>query len=277
MHSAERPLTGRTIVVTRAAEQGRRLTERLTAIGADVVELPLIDVVDPEDGGAALRDAVARLDEFDWIVVTSANGAVRLSQALRARARAGRAAVDAAVDAAGDSAGAAIDTVAPRPRIAAIGVATDAALGPDHHADLVADRSIAEGLLADLARVAPARVLVVQGDRARTALADGLREMGWQVERVIAYRTIAARPPADVLARALGADAITFASGSTVTSFVEAVGTADRHPAVVVSIGPETTAAADRAGLEVTATADPHSLDGLVAALVAALGRTRRP
>ena len=268
MHSADRPLNGRTIVVTRAAEQGRRLTERLTAIGAEVVELPLIDVVDPEDGGAALRDAIARLDEFEWIIVTSANGAVRLSHALRARAD---------IAAAGDPAGAAIDTVGRRPRIAAIGAATDAALGPDHHADLIADRSIAEGLLADLARVAPARALVVQGDRARTALADGLRDMGWQVERVIAYRTIAARPLAGVLERALGADAITFASGSTVTSFVEAVGAADRHPAVVVSIGPETTAAADRAGLEVTATADPHSLDGMVAALVVALGRTRPP
>ena len=257
MHSAERPLNGRTIVVTRAAEQGRRLTERLIAIGAEVVELPLIDVVDPEDGGAALRDAIGRLDEFDWIVVTSANGAVRLSLALRARA--------------------AIDAVGPRPRIAAIGTATNAALGPDHHADLIADRSIAEGLLADLARVTPARALVVQGDRARTALADGLCEMGWQVERVVAYRTIAARPPTDVLERALGADAITFASGSTVRSFVEAVGAADRHPAVVVSIGPETTAAADRAGLEVTATADPHSLEGMVAALVAALGSARPP
>ena len=260
MHSAERPLTGRTIVVTRAAEQGRRLTERLTAIGAEVVELPLIDVVDPEDGGAALREAIARLDEFDWIVVTSANGAVRLAQALRARARARTA----------------IDAMAPRPRIAAIGTATDAALGPDHHADLIADRSVAEGLLADLARMTPARALVVQGDRARAALADGLREMGWRVERVIAYRTIAARPPAGVLERALDADAITFASGSTVRSFVEAVGAADRHPAVVVSIGPETTAAADREGLEVTATADPHSLDGMVAALVAALGRDQR-
>ena len=106
-------------------------------------------------------------------------------------------------------------------------------------------------------------------------LVDGLRELGWKVERVIAYRTVPARPRADVLERALSADAITFASGSTVRSFVEAVGAADRHPAVVVSIGPETTAAADRAGLEVTATADPHSLDGMVAALVAELGRAR--
>jgi uroporphyrinogen-III synthase len=264
MRSADRPLNGRTIVVTRAAEQGRRLTERLTAIGADVVDLPLIDVVDPDDGGAALRDAIARLDEFDWIVVTSANGAARLVHALRANA-------------AGDTAGVAIDTEGPRPRIAAIGAATATALGPDHHADLIAERSIAEGLVGALARSTPARALVVQGDRARTALVDGLREMGWQVERVVAYRTIAARPPADVLERALRADAITFASGSTVRSFIEAVGAADRHPEVVVSIGPETTAAADRSGLEVTATADPHSIEGMVAALVAALGRARPP
>lgn len=263
MRSAEQPLSGRTIVVTRAAEQGRRLTERLAALGADVVELPLIDVVDPEDGGAALRDAIARLDEFDWIVVTSANGATRLVHALRSRTATG-------------TMGAAVDTAGSRPRIAAIGAATDAALGPDHRADLVADRSIAEGLVDALARVPPARALVVQGDRARTTLVDGLRELGWQVERVIAYRTVPARPRADVLERALSADAVTFASGSTVRSFVEAVGAANRHPAVVVSIGPETTAAADCAGLEVTATADPHSLDGMVAALVAELGRAQR-
>ncbi|MGD9704927.1 MAG: uroporphyrinogen-III synthase [Acidimicrobiia bacterium] len=250
MPSADQPLAGRTIVVTRAAEQGRRFTELLSALGADVIELPLIAVVDAPDGGSALREATDRLREFDWIVVTSPNGASRLA-ALLPPASSGE----------------------PLPRIAAIGAATEAALGTGRSADLVAGTAVAEGLLDDLAGVAPARVLVVQGDRARPALVDGLRAMGWAVERVVAYRTVPARPPADELWRALDADAITFASASTVQSFVEAVGSAERHPPVVVSIGPETTAAAVHLGLGVTATADPHSLDGMVAALVAALGR----
>jgi uroporphyrinogen-III synthase len=257
MRSADLPLAGRTVVVTRAAEQGHRLRAALERLGADVIELPLIEVVGAIDGGAALREAWAQIDRYDWLIVTSPNGAARVAPLLAAHRPGGL-------------------------RIAAIGEATASDLGPSQPVDLLPRRSVAEGLLDDLASYAAGRALVVQGDRARATLVDGLRAAGWDVDPIVAYRTVATRPAAELLRMAAAADAITFASGSTVESYVEAAGPPPSTtlgarsvvavPPVVVSIGPATTAVAERLGVRITATADPHTLDGLVAALVGALG-----
>ena len=87
---------------------------------------------------------------------------------------------------------------------------------------------------------------------------------------MVAYRTVAVSPPPGLLARAREADAVAFTSGSTVDGYVAAAGTA-AVPPVVVAIGPVTADAAARHGLTVAAVADPHSLEGLVAATVGAL------
>jgi uroporphyrinogen-III synthase/uroporphyrinogen III methyltransferase/synthase len=101
-------------------------------------------------------------------------------------------------------------------------------------------------------------------------LADGLRAAGWDVDAVVAYRTITADAAPVLVERARQADAITFTSGSTVTGYVAAAG-AGAVPPVVVCIGPVTAAAAATAGIAVTAVAAEHTIAGLVAALEAAL------
>ena len=116
---------------------------RLTALGATVVHVPLIEIAEPLDGGVALHQALARLAAFDWLVVTSANGA----------RRAGPAAADH-----------------PAVRLAAVGPATAAALAAaasGRDVDLVPALAQAEGLLAAFPRQ-PARVLLAQADRARS-------------------------------------------------------------------------------------------------------------
>ncbi len=247
---AEAALSGRTVVVTRSTGQAGELTALLRARGATVVEVPVIEIVDPPDGEAALAAALADPQGFDWIVVTSPNGARRLA-ACWERGGTGR---------------------ARRARVAAVGRATAAALG-DRHVDLVASRQIAEGLLAELP-VARARALLVQADRARRVLADGLRTRGWEVVEVVAYHTVASHPPPERVRLVARADAVTFASASAVRSFVDAFGTA-AVPAVV-SIGPQTSAAAAELGLRVAAEAATHDLPGLVAATVAAIGAGQR-
>jgi uroporphyrinogen-III synthase len=148
-----------------------------------------------------------------------------------------------------------------------IGAATEAALG--RRADLVPARSIAEGLL-DEWPAGSGRVLLVQGDQARDTLAAGLRERGWDVDRVVAYRNQAVVPDAGLLARAAAADAITFMSGSAVRSYLDAAGR-DGLPPLVVSVGPATTAVAEAAGIVVTATAHEHSAAGVIGALTEAV------
>jgi uroporphyrinogen-III synthase len=243
--SADRPLAGRSVVVTRAAEQASRLVATLAHRGATVVEVPTIVIMDAPDGGAALTDAVAHLDRYDWVVLTSTNGVQRFLAAGGSAAAAGV-------------------------RIAVVGPGTaDALRHGGREPDLVPERFVAEALL-EVFPPGPGRVLLPQASAARPVLADGLGAAGWDVDAVVAYRTVAARPGPAVLERAAAADAITFTSGSTVTGYLAAAGP-DAVPPVVVCIGPVTAGAAEQAGLTVTAVAAEHTIDGLAAAVVAAL------
>jgi uroporphyrinogen-III synthase len=139
-------------------------------------------------------------------------------------------------------------------------------------ADVVPPQFVAESLL-DVFPAPPdggGRVLVARAAVARDVVPDGLRAAGWTVEVVDAYQTVPAplsRAQADAVA---AADAVTFASSSSVTNLVAAVG-ADAVPPVVVTIGPITSATARDLGLTVTAEASPHTIDALVDAVIAAL------
>jgi uroporphyrinogen III methyltransferase/synthase len=244
-----RPLFGRRIVVTRARTQASGLAAKLVELGADVVEVPTIEIADASDGGAALAASTERLGTYDWVVLTSANAAERLLGHLRDARQLGSA------------------------RVAVIGSATYGALAAANVvADLVPDRFVAESLVEAFPD-APAdggRVLVPQAADARPVLAEGLAAKGWDVDVVEAYRTVAGRPSAASLRAAAAADAITFTSSSTVTGYLSVAG-AEAVPSTIVSIGPITTATAEEHGLAVAAEADPSTVDGLVDALVAVL------
>jgi uroporphyrinogen-III synthase len=243
--NASGPLAGRTIVVTRASAQSGALADALRAVGAQVLEVATITVADPDDGGAALRAAVANMAAYEWVVVTSANGAERLVDALAS-------------------------PVLPGVSVAAIGPGTADALERRGVAvTLVPEHFVAEGLLAAFPPPSRhARVLVVQAEAARPLLADGLRSAGWTVDVVVAYRTVPASPSPALVGDAARADAITFTSASTVESWLAIAGPSTT-PANVVCIGPVTADAARRGGLVVTRVAEPHSLPGLVDAVVA--------
>jgi uroporphyrinogen-III synthase len=215
------------------------LAARLESLGATVVHVPLIEISD----APGLTAALARLESFDWLVVTSVNGAVRVGAAAAEH---------------------------PSLRLAAVGPATAAALAAEagRPVDLVPTLAQAEGLLAEFPP-APARVLVAQADRARRALADGLAAAGHDVESVIAYRTVVRRPDADEFERLRAVDAVVLASGSAATGWVEALGTTT--PPVVIAIGPVTADAARRLGLAVTHVAASPDDDAIVDILVRAL------
>jgi uroporphyrinogen III methyltransferase/synthase len=93
---------------------------------------------------------------------------------------------------------------------------------------------------------------------------------GWQVDEVVAYRTITVEVDHAGRSAVAGADAVVFTSGSTVDGLVAAVGT-DGLPPVVASIGPATSAVAARLGVEVDVEAAEHTIPGVVAALASHL------
>ncbi|HEY6533042.1 MAG TPA: uroporphyrinogen-III C-methyltransferase [Acidimicrobiales bacterium] len=245
-----RPLFGRRVVVTRPAHQASALAAPLRAAGAEPVAVPTIDIVDPADGGAALSAAAADLSVYDWVVLTSANGAERFCAALRD----GR-----------DLAGV---------RLAAIGPGTADALARHHLvADLVPERFVAESLLdafpaPDRSSDHPPRVLLARAAVARDVLPDGLRDAGWEVDVVEAYRTVPVVASDEHRQLVRQADAVTFTSSSTVDQWVAAFG-ADVVPPLVACIGPVTAASARSHGIGVDVEAEVHTIEGLVAALVA--------
>ncbi len=132
--------------------------------------------------------------------------------------------------------------------VAAIGPGTAAALREvGIVADVVAERSIAEGLLEALpSGLAGVRALVARAEEARDTLPDGLRAAGAEVDVIPLYRTLAALPRHPE--RMLAADAVAFTSSSTVTRFADALGGRDLAAVRGVSIGPVTSATARERG-----------------------------
>lgn len=228
-------LAGCRAIVTR--ERPGELASMLAARGATVVHVPLIRVVDADDG--ALERELARLDRYDWLVVTSPAGAERTAAGVAG---------------------------APSVRVAAVGTATAATMTrlSGREVDVVPQTQHAAALLDALtvAVAAPQRFLIAQADRAAGTLAAGLRREGHDVTTVIAYHTRSQVPPPGAID---GVDALLLASGSAAEAWAGAVGV--ETPPIVVSIGPTTTAVARQSGLKVTATAADHSLDGLVTEL----------
>lgn len=245
------PLAGRRVVITRAAEQAVELVQQLTALGAEPLVVPLIQIAEPADGGQALVAAMARLSDYDWLVVTSPNGARRVSAAV-----------------------AALESVpgSTRPRLATVGLATATALqtGRDSSrpvvVDLVPQRQIAEALVDAFPAGHGGRVLIAQAEAARSDLAQGLAAKGWRVETVVAYRTLPVRPSAHQLLTVMAADAVLFASGSAVRAWLQVFGPST--PPVVVAIGPATAAVAEKNGLKVDVVAADHSLGGMLKCLL---------
>ena len=246
---SELALAGRTIVLTRPSPG--TLAERLTNAGASVEHVPLIAIGPPADGGAALQAALADLGRFDWLVVTSANGAAEVGEAVAG---------------------------APHLRLAAVGMATAAELElrSGRPVDLVPTEANSAGLLADFPGSRRLRVLLAQADRAGDELATGLRSAGHDVVAVEAYATSLVPPKGRRLEVLGGADVVVLASGSAVEAWASSAGTAtpgqlSAGRAAVVTIGRRTAEVAAGHGLAVAAVAAAPSDDAVVAAVVSVL------
>ncbi len=249
------PLAGRRILVTRPRRQSRRMCARLIRLGAQPVVVPTIAVAGPRAGGP-LDTALREIDRFDWVVVTSANGA----RALASRARA------LGVDLAGRA----------RPRWAATGPYTARGLKRAGVPDIVTpSRYLTQAIADALGDVAGARVLLPRTDAAGPGLRRALTALGAIVDEVTAYRTVEAprrsRAEACRLIGSRGVDTVLFTSASTVRGLVALLGEERRglRAMVIGCIGPVTAAAVTQEGFEPAFVAGEHTADGLIAALVA--------
>lgn len=252
-------LEGRRVLVTRALHQAGRLSEGLRALGAEPVEVPVLEIRPPasfEPLDAALR----KLDQFDWLILTSAN---------TVRAIAER------TEELGIGLGTGLDQPA-RLRVAAVGEATAAAARrAGLQITFVPEAYVAESLVKGLAdRTVGQRILLARAEVARDVIPDALRAAGADVTVADAYRNVLpkAAPEQLRLALAEGIDAATFTSSSSATHLAEAarlVRIAWPFAGVpAVSIGPITSQTLRELGWEPAAEANPSDIPGLVSAVV---------
>ena len=266
-HPNPTDLSGHTIAVTRAEQQlgeARRLFERA---GAQVLDLPAL-VIGPPDTWGPLDDALAELEDFHWLVVSSSNGVEAVEQRLRRQG----------------------GSLARRPaglKIAAVGRKTAARLEElGAAADFVPPAFVADSLIEHFPVSGWGLRLLLPRVQSggRTVLAEAFGEAGARVVEVAAYesRCPESLPPSTAEALATGqVSAITFSSGKTVqhtAQLLEAgLGESWREQldrVALVSIGPQTSRSCREVLGRVDAEADPHDLDGLVVACGRAL-RTR--
>lgn len=247
------PLFGKRIVVTRARGQMEALGGKLRALGANVIEMPAIEIA-PASEYDPLDRAIAELDTYDWLIFTSANGVRYFMERLDRSPR---------------------DLRALCARICAIGAATKAAVESLHlKVDLMGEEYVAEGLVEAFRSVdlEGKRILLPRAAVARDVLPRELQRRGACVDVVEAYRTIlpagAEQQAAEIFIPDSKPDWITFTSSSTVQNFVQIAGPSMLTGVKVASIGPVTTARAKKLGVKVTAEARVYTTDGLIKAIL---------
>lgn len=255
-------LLDRRVLVTRAAHQAGKLSEGLRALGAEPVEVPVLEIRPPHDF-APLDAALRQLNSYDWLIFTSAN---TVSAVMERAAVLGVSICRSTI-----------------PQVAAVGESTAvAARIAGIRIAVVPQRYVAEALVETLAgQVTGKRILLARAEIARDVIPDALRAAGAQLDVVDAYRNVLPEEAPVLLRVALekGIDAVTFTSSSSVTHLAAAAKAAGMPfpfagvPAI--SIGPITSATLREHGWEPAVEAEVSDISGLVGGTCKALTATR--
>lgn len=255
-----KPLFGRRVLVTRPREQAAEMVGLLEALGAEAIEAPMIRIVPPESFDA-LDAACATIGRFDWVVFSSANAVEAFMQRLMESPRDLRALGHIRLCAVGP---------ATTERLARYGLKVDL-IPAEYRADAIAHAFSESGDVHGL------NVLIPRADVGREIVGDELRRQGAHVTEVVAYRTALVDPGREgepdvyrmLLDRQL--DVVTFASPSSVRSFIRAVGTdqaADLLRGTTVgAIGPVTAEAATQFGIRTTIMPAQYTVPAFVEAI----------
>jgi len=257
-------LAGVSVLVGRARHQASALSAGLRGMGADVLEIPFIEIRKPRSY-KALDSALKNLAEYDWLILTSVNGVDALWERLRKLHIGGKPMLHL--------------------KVAAIGPATAQAI--ERHGvkvNVVPKEYVAESVVASLRRTVKAkRVLLARAKVARDVIPRELRKLGARVDVVEAYETVIPQASRQRLRAALQSsqrrpDVITFTSSSTVRNFVALLGQSrgrvgrvhmgrEENRVRFASIGPITSSTLREFGLPVDIEAAEYTIPGLIKAI----------
>lgn len=252
-------LAGIRVLVGRARHQASALSSGLRGLGAEVLEIPFIEIRPPRSY-EPLDTALRNIQQYDWLILTSVNGATAVAERMK-------------------------QLVLPLSSLASLKVA---AIGPSTrkeiellgvHVDVVPERYVAESVVESLrGKVEGKRVLLARAKVARDVIPSELKKMGAKVDVVEAYETITPESSRKALVTAMSRrntrpNVLTFTSSSTVRNFVALLGDEFRRVDFggmqFASIGPITSGTLREVGLPVHIEATEYTIPGLIQAIVA--------
>lgn len=248
-----RPLFGKRVLVTRARSQASRLVKQLEGLGAEVLEYPTIEIV-PVRNTQPVDDALKNISSYDWMMFTSSNAVRGIASRMKALGLDSRALARLKLGVNGPSTARALSE---------IGI----------NADLIPNEYLASAMVELLQSegITPSNVLFPRSDIGRETLPNGLRELGSNVDEVIAYSTESPKDTGDLARKAYkkGVDFTTFTSSSTVRNLVDLVGGSPDliNSSKTVIIGPITGDTASELGVNIDIQAEEQSIDGIVTAI----------
>ncbi len=278
--TAATPLSGVRILVGRARHQAGALSSELRKLGADVIEIPFIEIRKPRSF-KPLDAALKNLASYDWLILTSVNGVEAMwarMEKLNLDDPTNREGHDFSRASKRKLSDPALAAVGGHLRIAAIGPATRKAIEQrGATVDVVPKEYVAESVVRSLRRrVKGKRVLLVRAKVARDVIPRELRKAGAQVDVVEAYETVIPKASRLRLRTVLKdkrarPHVITFTSSSTVRNFRALAGKADLTGIKLASIGPVTSTTLCELGVGVDIEAKEYTIPGLLRAIQAAL------
>ncbi|MBW2674959.1 MAG: uroporphyrinogen-III synthase, partial [Deltaproteobacteria bacterium] len=250
----KRPLFGKGIVITRPEEQAEELSALLRDKGARVISFPTIRIAPPDDYGDLDR-AIENIEQYQWIVFTSANGVRSFFDRFNG--------VKGDIR---DLKGICICTIGPATRTCVEGYHIPVDLVPDEY---LSERVVEAFKDMD---IASKKILLPRAEIAGDVVPDGLSQMGARVDVVVAYRTLPAGGDGKDIRELMESgrvDVLTFTSPSTVNNFMDIIGGGAAIPdhIRIACIGPVTQRACEEAGLRVDIMQGPYSIPGLVEAI----------
>ncbi|MGD0278063.1 MAG: uroporphyrinogen-III C-methyltransferase [Smithella sp.] len=255
-----KPLFGKGIVITRPERQADDLAQLLIKEGANPIHFPTIKIVPPPDW-RDLDNAIKKLEDYDWLIFTSANGVSFFFERLLAKAKDIR-----------DLKGI---------KICCIGPATAEQIeNRGIKVDLVPEKFISEGILESFSgtNLRGKKILIARAAKARDVLPEGLKKLGAIVDVVTAYVTVNSgkkKNDLEALIKENQVDVITFTSSSTVSNFVKIAGRnfSMLKGVKIACIGPVTAKTARDAGLSIDIHQEEYTMKGLVQAIIEYFGK----
>lgn len=245
-----KPLSGQRVLVTGSRSMVERLSPLLKEEGAEAISFSLIrtEAMDTPEFDRAMAD----IDSYTWIVLTSANGVECFFDKLKAMRKDIRDFKDV--------------------HFAVIGDGTKKALeGHGIYSDLIPTAYSSKDMAAAMVpHMKPTdKVLLLRAEEANAVLPDSLTAAGIDHTCVSLYHTVVDERKADELSRLIETvDYITFASSSAVRAFVSMTGSLKNVSAKYISIGPVTTKTAEAEGLHVDRTAAVYTAQGIVDTII---------